>query len=71
MNNSNNYGRLYTVSLDGEIPKVLLIPQAEHGTYSPDGTQIAYTPIRDSIYTWRRYRGGCTTPIWIFDLQSR
>jgi len=66
----NGYGRLYTVSREGEFPKPLPIPRAEHGTYSPDGSRVAYTPIRDPFYAWRRYRGGRTTPIWLFNLQT-
>lgn len=66
----NRHGRLYTVSLEGGFPEPLPIPRAERGVYSPDGSQIAYTPIRDAFYTWRRYRGGRTTPIWIFNLQT-
>jgi tricorn protease len=68
--NHHWYGRLYTVSQDGGFPEPLPMPRAERGVYSPDGARIAYTPIRDAFYTWRRYRGGQTTPIWLFDLQT-
>jgi tricorn protease len=69
-NNPHWYSRLYTVSREGGFPEPLPIPQAERAVYSPDGRRIAYTPIRDAFYTWRRYRGGRTTPIWLFDLQT-
>ena len=69
-NTPNGYGQLYTVSLEGGFPELLPIPRAERGVYSTDGARIAYTPIRDAFYTWRRYRGGRTTPIWLFDLQT-
>jgi len=69
-NTSNRYGRLYTVSREGGFPEPIPIPRAERGVYSPDGSSIAYTPIRDAFYTWRRYRGGQTTPIWLFDLRT-
>lgn len=69
-NTPNRYGRLYTVPLEGGFPEPLPIPRAERGAYSPDGARIAYTPIRDAFYTWRRYRGGQTTPIWVFNLQT-
>lgn len=64
------YGRLYTVSREGGLPEAIPIPRAERGAYSPDATRIAYTPIRDPFRTWRQYRGGQTTPIWLFDLES-
>lgn len=66
----NGYGRFYTVYLESSFPELLPIPRGERGTYSKDGTKIAYTAIPDPFATWRRYRGGRTTPIWIFDLQT-
>ena len=69
-NSPNRYGRFYTISREGGFPEPLPIPRAERGAYSPDGARIAYTPIRDAFYTWRRYRGGQTTPIWVFNLQT-
>ena len=68
--NPNRSGRFYTVSREGSFPEPLPIPRAERGVYSEDGARIAYTPIREPFNTWRRYRGGQTTPIWLFDLQS-
>ena len=44
------------------------MPMAERGAYSPDGDQIAYTRIPEPFWTWKRYRGGQTIPIWLFDL---
>jgi len=64
------YGRLFTVPTEGGFPQTLPIPMGERAAYSPDGTRIAYTPIRDAFGTWKRYRGGRTTPIWLFDLES-
>ena len=69
-NTPNGYGRFYTISLEGRFPEPLPIPRAERGVYSEDGTRIAYTAIPDPFVTWRRYRGGRTTPIWLFDLES-
>lgn len=66
--NPIGYGRLYTVSREGSFPQPLPIPMAYRGVYSPDESRIAYTLIHDAFYTWRRYRGGQTTPIWVFNL---
>ena len=46
------------------------IPAAARGTYAPDGKRIAYTALPEPFHTWKRYRGGQTTAIWIFDLQT-
>ncbi len=64
------YGRFYTVAIDGTPPTRLIVPRGEMVSYSPDGGRIAYTQLRGAHYTWRRYRGGRTPSIWIFDLES-
>ena len=63
-------GQLFTVPLDGGLPDPLPMPHAEMGAISADGALVAYTPFRNATATWKRYRGGRTTPIWIFDLQT-
>ena len=66
-------GQLFTVALTGGLPQPLPMPIAYDGAWSPDGQRIAYQPF-PSGYSgrsgWRRYRGGTTPPIWIFDLES-
>ena len=62
--------RLFTLALDGVFPEELPLHQAEAGSYSPDGTQLAYLPLYPAFGTWRRYRGGRTTPIWIARLSD-
>ncbi len=61
-------GRLYTIGLDGALPEVLPLPAAEDGSYSSDGSHIAYSPVFQWEAAWKRYRGGQTTKIWIADL---
>lgn len=66
-------GALYTVSTDGGFPERLPMPYAWDGDFSGDGRWIAYQPF-PSGYSgrsgWKRYRGGTTPPIWLFDLVS-
>ena len=64
--------RLYTVAVEGGgLPQALPLPTAEEGTFSPDGTHLAYVPrwnrrSAPGVYVaWKRYRGGLTSPIWI------
>jgi tricorn protease len=56
--------RLYTIATDGVMPSALPLPQAFAGSFSPDGSRIAYTPMT-SFGDWRFYRGGMESPIWI------
>jgi tricorn protease len=63
--------RLMTVAADGGFPEPLPMPTAFRGGFSPGGDRIAYTPIKDPPFGgWKRYRGGMTPPIWLFDLQT-
>ena len=69
-NHTYRSGHLFVVTPEGSFPEALPIPAVERAAMSPDGKFIAYTPMRDAFQTWKRYRGGRTTPVWIFDLQT-
>lgn len=62
--------QLYTISAQGGFEKQLPFPLAWDGSYSPDAARIAYTPLGDPTRTWRNYRGGQTSAIWIADLAT-
>jgi len=66
----NRQSQLFTVGTDGGYPEQLPIPRAYLASYSPDGSSIAYTPLGNAFGTWKRYRGGRTTPTWIIDLSD-
>jgi tricorn protease len=62
--------RLYTIGVNGVFPEVLPAPRAAYGEISPNGRQMAYTPITFWDPEWRNYRGGQAMPIWIVDMKS-
>jgi len=62
--------RLYTVDMDGGLPKVLPMPVSGGGTFSPDGKQVAYSPLIRDFRTWKRYQGGWAQDLYIFDLET-
>src|SRR6185436_18372841 len=62
--------RLYVVPVTGGVPKELPIPNASQAAFSPDGKQIAYNPLPQAFNTWKHYRGGRTSTIWIFNTAS-
>ena len=64
------YSQFYEVGLDGGLPVKLPVPYGEFGTYSPDGGQFAYMPMSQDFRTWKRYRGGWSPDLWLFDLKT-
>ena len=44
---THRYTQLFTVPLGGGMPTQLPIPHAAQACFSPDGQQIAYTPLGD------------------------
>ena len=61
-------GRLYTIGLDGGLPEPLPMPEGGLAAYSPDGRRVVYNRIWRNFRTWKRYRGGMTQNLWIYDL---
>jgi tricorn protease len=62
--------RLFTIPVDGGLPTELPLPEATRGSFSPDGRRLACTPLPKAFNTWKRYRGGLASPIWIADLDD-
>ena len=65
-----DFTRLYTVPAEGGVPEVLPMWRAFDGSLSPDATRIAYVPNLQWQTSWKRYRGGQTTPIYIVRLSD-
>ena len=64
------YQRLFLVSLEGGLPEMLPVPRASLTSFSPDGQRIAYTSTSQEFRTWKRYRGGWSPAIGIYDLKK-
>ncbi|MGH8280370.1 MAG: S41 family peptidase, partial [Gammaproteobacteria bacterium] len=62
--------QLYTVSVNGSFPAELPLAMAETGSYSPDGSHIAYVPNSQWEPFWQGYKGGQYTQIWISKLSD-
>lgn len=63
-------GQLYTVSMEGGPAIPLPMPRAGAADYSPDGSQLIYSPLWRDFRTWKRYQGGWAQDLYIFDLKS-
>ena len=60
--------RLFTIPIDGAFPAELPLPRAADGSFSVDGSRLAYVPNVQWQRAWKRYRGGQTRSIWIAKL---
>ncbi len=67
---TRRFMQLFTVPLEGGFPEKLLIPNAFHACYSPDGNSMVYTPISDKFREWKNYRGGTMSTLWIFSFED-
>jgi tricorn protease len=65
-----DFTRIYTVSVEGGAPDVLPMWRAADGWLSPDASHIAYVPNIKWQTSWKRYRGGQTTPIYLLKLSD-
>jgi len=72
----SRYTQLFTVAAVGGLPVALPLPMASTGSYSQDMKRLAYQPLdggqfssdTNNFVSWRRYRGGRASYIWIVNL---
>lgn len=62
--------QLFTVAASGGLPSQLPVPYGANGAISADGEWLAYMPHSRDFRTWKRYRGGMQTDIWLFNLKT-
>jgi tricorn protease len=67
----DRFNQLYKISREGGMPEKLPVPYGEFGSISPDGKILAYMPQSQDFRTWKRYRGGWVSRIWLFDLDKK
>ncbi len=63
--------QFYSVSAEGGHAERLPIPYGELASYSPDGSQLAYITKITEGYPFKRYRGGLTSDIYIYDMATQ
>lgn len=65
------FSQLFQVSANGGLPIQLPLAYAESGSFSADGKKIVFTPRTTAFRTWKRYRGGMNSDMWIYDLEKK
>jgi tricorn protease len=65
------YPRLFQVRADGVGPaQVLPLPSVDWGSFSSDGSTLAYVPVRQWQAAWKHYRGGQTSQVWLVNMKT-
>ncbi len=63
--------QLYTVSDASPLPQKMPVAYGSNGAISSDGKWLAFTPYSRDTRTWKRYRGGMASDIWLFHLTKK
>ena len=62
--------KLYTVPSTGGLPARVPVPYGANGSFNGTGEWLAYTPHSTDNRTWKRYRGGMATDVWLFNVKT-
>lgn len=62
--------QLLVASRESSLPQQLPVPYGANGSISPDGKWLAYTPHSHDWRTWKRYRGGMASDVWLYHLET-
>jgi len=60
----------FLVHRDGGLPVKVDVDRGALGSFSADGTKLAYNRIPRESRTWKRYEGGMAQEIWVADFTS-
>lgn len=63
-------GRYFTVSIEGGLEEPLPIVNGGFAAFSPDGSQLCFTPVDREFRSWKRYKGGRATELWTYNLKK-
>ena len=61
---------IYAVPPGGGLPTELPVPYGANAALNRDGSKLAYTPHSTDTRTWKRYRGGMATDVWVVDMAT-
>lgn len=68
--NGQYNSEIFTVSVDGDWPVKVEVPEAAHIAFEPKGNRIAYTRFSLGFRTWKRYQGGWAEDIYVGSTKS-
>ena len=62
--------RLYTVAVEGGLPEPLDMPVSGGGTFAGSADRVFYSPLARDFRTWKRYSGGWSQDLWLYDAEA-
>jgi len=68
---SIRFNRFFKQPAKGGMPETLPLPYGELAAFSPDGDRMAFQLISGESRTWKRYRGGMASDIWLYDFKQQ
>jgi tricorn protease len=63
-------GKYFLVSIHGGLEQELPVPYGGFAVLSPDDRRMAFTWPDREFRTWKRYKGGRASNIWMYDLDN-
>ncbi|MBP1667149.1 MAG: tricorn protease, partial [Bacteroidetes bacterium] len=69
-NSTSRYVKMFLVAPDGTGLEEMIMYDAARGSFSPDGSKIAYNKDSQDNATWKRYTGGRAQEIFIYDFKT-
>ena len=64
------YFQLFKISVNGGFPEKINLPSVTQASVSDNGKQIAYNPLPRVYFDWKKYKGGATSDIWVYDIKT-
>lgn len=64
-------GKYFLADLEGGLEEPLPIPHGGFGVLSPGGNKLVFAYVDREFRTWKRYKGGRASNLWIYDLQEQ
>jgi len=69
-NSTSRYTKMFLISSDGTGLEEMIMYDAARGSFSPDGSKIAYNKDSQDNATWKRYTGGRAQEVFIYNFKT-
>lgn len=63
-------GKYFLVNIDGGLEQPLPPVNGGFACLSPDDSKLCFTPVDREFRSWKRYKGGRATELWVYDLKA-